>query len=84
MVLDEPTSAMDAKSEEKVFKQFKAITESKNVFFISHRLSACKICDRILVFDQQGIVQQGTHEELVEQTNCKYYELWSAQAKYYA
>ena len=29
-------------------------------------------------------VQQGTHEELVEQTNCKYYELWSAQAKYYA
>lgn len=66
MVLDEPTSAMDAKSEEKVFKQFKAITESKNVFFISHRLSACKICDRILVFDQQGIVQQGTHDALLE------------------
>lgn len=83
MVLDEPTSAMDAKSEEKVFKQFKSITESKNVFFISHRLSACKICDRILVFDQQGIVQQGTHEVLLENTDGLYYRMWQAQTKNY-
>lgn len=83
MVLDEPTSAMDAKSEEKVFKQFKAITESKNVFFISHRLSACKICDRILVFDQQGIVQQGTHDALLENADGLYYKMWHAQTKNY-
>ena len=83
MVLDEPTSAMDAKSEEKVFKHFKAITESKNVFFISHRLSACKICDRILVFDQQGIVQQGTHDALLENADGLYYKMWHAQTKNY-
>lgn len=83
MVLDEPTSAMDAKSEEKVFKQFKEITESKNVFFISHRLSACKICDRILVFDQQGIVQQGTHDALLENADGLYYRMWKAQTKNY-
>lgn len=83
MVLDEPTSAMDAKSEEKVFKQFKEITESKNVFFISHRLSACKICDRILVFDHQGIVQQGTHDALLENADGLYYKMWHAQTKNY-
>ena len=83
MVLDEPTSAMDAKSEEKVFKQFKSITESKNVFFISHRLSACKICDRILVFDRQGIVQQGTHDALLENADGLYYKMWQAQTKNY-
>lgn len=70
-------------TEEKVFKHFKAITESKNVFFISHRLSACKICDRILVFDQQGIVQQGTHDALLENADGLYYKMWHAQTKNY-
>lgn len=53
------------------------------LFFISHRLSACKICDRILVFDQQGIVQQGTHDALLENADGLYYKMWHAQTKNY-
>lgn len=83
MILDEPTSAMDAASEEKVFKNFHEIAEKKNVIFISHRLSACQICDRILVFDNQDIVQSGTHEELLSETDGIYNKMWQAQTKNY-
>lgn len=52
--------------------------------YISHRLSSCKFCDDIAVFDHGAIVQYGTHDQLVADENGKYYELWHAQAQYYA
>ena len=54
----------------------------KTAFYISHRLASCRFCRNILVFDQGRIVQQGSHEELVEKEGL-YRELWNAQAQYY-
>ena len=84
LILDEPTAALDPIAEAEVYSSFNEIVGDRTAVYISHRLSSCRFCDEIVVFDRGRIVQQGTHEELVEQTNCKYYELWSAQAKYYA
>ena len=55
----------------------------KTAVYISHRLSSCKFCDDIAVFDHGAIVQYGTHDQLVADENGKYYELWHAQAQYY-
>lgn len=55
----------------------------KTAIYISHRLSSCRFCDKIAVFDRGKIVQAGTHEELLADTGGKYYELWNAQAQYY-
>lgn len=83
MILDEPTAALDPYAEYEIYKNFADISTEKTVFSISHRLSSCKFCDRILVLSQGCIVQQGTHEELLGQINGKYYEMWNAQAQYY-
>ena len=59
------------------------LVEEKTAIYISHRMSSCRFCQQILVFDDGKIVQQGSHEELVEDTGGLYYEMWNAQAKYY-
>ena len=60
-----------------------AIAGDKTAVYISNRLSSCKFCDDIAVFDHGAIVQYGTHDQLVADENGKYYELWHAQAQYY-
>lgn len=55
-----------------------------NYHFQSHRLSSCRFCNQIIVFDNGEIVQRGSHEELVKDEKGKYHELWYAQAQYYA
>ena len=59
------------------------IAGDKTAVYISHRLSSCKFCDDIAVFDHGAIVRYGTHDQLVADENGKYYELWHAQAQYY-
>ena len=81
-ILDEPTSALDPISEFEVYEQFNEITKDKTSIFISHRLSSCRFCDEILVFDEGKIVERGSHSDLVS-SNGKYQELWHAQAQYY-
>ena len=66
-----------------VYSKFDEIVGSKTAIYISHRLSSCRFCDSIAVFDKGEIVQQGSHEELVSDESGKYYELWHAQAQYY-
>ena len=83
IVLDEPTSALDPKAEEAVYADFDSIVKDKTAIYISHRLSSCKFCDEITVFDAGKIVQKGIHAELISQKEGKYFELWNAQAKYY-
>lgn len=84
IILDEPTAALDPIAESEIYSRLNEITGNKTTVFISHRLSSCRFCSRIVVFDEGVIIQEGTHEKLLEDTNGKYYELWNAQAQYYA
>lgn len=83
MVLDEPTAALDPVAESKVFQKCREIAGGTSAVYISHRLSACRFTDRILVFDEGSIVQEGSHDELVKQKGSIYAQLWQAQAQYY-
>ena len=84
MVLDEPTAALDPVTEAEIYSKFNDIVGDKTAVYISHRLSSCKFCDEILVFNEGAVIQHGTHERLVADESGKYYELWHAQAQYYA
>lgn len=84
LILDEPTSAMDPFAEMNLYRNFNDYVAGKSAIYISHRLSSCRFCDRILVIDKGKLVQQGTHEELLCDTCGKYYELWNTQAKYWS
>ncbi len=83
IVLDEPTAALDPIAEAEVYASFDRLIQDRTAIYISHRLSSCRFCDRIVVFDKGRLVQFGSHEELVEKTEGKYYALWQAQAQYY-
>lgn len=83
VILDEPTSALDPESEYEIYQSFDELVEDKTAIYISHRMSSCRFCGQILVFDEGKIVQQGSHEKLLEDKNGLYYEMWNAQAKYY-
>lgn len=82
MILDEPTAALDPVAEFEIYQKFDEIVEDKTAFYISHRLSSCRFCDEILVFDHGEVIQRGSHEELVNKPG-KYHDLWNAQAQYY-
>ncbi|MBO5338039.1 MAG: ABC transporter ATP-binding protein [Lachnospiraceae bacterium] len=84
IILDEPTAALDPIAEAEIYAQFNQISGDRTAIYISHRLSSCRFCDEILVFDKGEIVQKGSHETLVTLENGKYHELWHAQAQYYA
>ena len=83
IILDEPTRALDPIAEAEIYSKFNEISGDKTAIYISHRLSSCKFCDEIAVFQDGKVVQQGTHESLVGDEGGKYYELWHAQAQYY-
>ena len=83
IILDEPTAALDPMAEAEIYAQFNEISGDKTAIYISHRLSSCRFCDEILVFDNGQVVQQGSHEALLMDEGSKYYQLWHAQAPYY-
>ena len=83
IVLDEPTAALDPVAEAEVYAGFDALIEDRTAIYISHRLSSCRFCDTITVFDAGQMVQSGTHEALVEAADGKYAQMWQAQAQYY-
>lgn len=83
IVLDEPTAALDPIAEFEIYSRFNDIVEDKTAIYISHRLSSCRFCSDIAVFDHGRLVQRGSHEGLLAQADGKYAELWNAQAQYY-
>lgn len=83
IILDEPTAALDPLAEQEVYENFNKIVSDRTAVYISHRLSSCRFCDVIAVFDHGQIVQHGSHEELVKRKDGKYHTLWYAQAQYY-
>lgn len=84
VILDEPTASLDPIAEHEIYSRFNDMVKDKTAVYISHRLSSCRFCDRILVFDNGQLIQDGSHENLLENTGGKYSELWNAQAQYYA
>ena len=83
IILDEPTAALDPLAEYEVYSKFNEIVDDKTAIYISHRLSSCRFCDTIAVFDNGQVVQQGSHGELVADESGLYHSLWHAQAQYY-
>lgn len=82
MILDEPTAALDPLSEYEIYRQFDEMVKGKTSLFITHRMSSCRFCDDIIVFDSGEIVERGSHEVLLKERKL-YAQLWNAQANYY-
>jgi ATP-binding cassette, subfamily B, bacterial len=82
LILDEPTAALDARSEFEVFKRFKELSKGKTAILISHRFSSVRMADRILVLANGTVEAAGTHEELISQPG-RYSELFELQAAGY-
>ena len=82
LVLDEPTSSLDAQAEYEVFAHFRELTEGKTAIFISHRFSTVRLADRILVLEHGQIIENGPHTELLA-LGGRYAELFNLQAEAY-
>jgi ATP-binding cassette subfamily B protein len=83
VILDEPTSALDPISEYDIYTKFDTLVKDKTAVYISHRMSSCRFCDNIIVFNKGEIIQTGNHDELISDSRGLYHSMWSAQAKYY-
>lgn len=82
VILDEPSSALSPQSEVLLYRMIDEILDNKTVFYISHRLASCILCDEILVFDNGNIVERGTHEELMNAGQL-YCRMFNAQKSLY-
>lgn len=83
VILDEPTAALDPIAEYEIYKEFNMLVGGKTAFYISHRLSSCRFCDRIAVFSEGKVAEYGTHDELVGLPGGIYAGMFEAQAQYY-
>lgn len=83
LILDEPTAALDPIAEAEIYQRISQIDRDTTVLFISHRMSACRFCDQVIVMAEGEVVQQGTHESLLMQQEGLYRTMWMAQAQYY-
>ncbi|WP_303789191.1 ABC transporter ATP-binding protein [Ruminococcus flavefaciens] len=81
-ILDEPSSALDAESEDKLFRQFEKLYNEKGAILVSHRLSNVKNCDKIIVIDNGEKIEEGTHSDLIG-INGKYAHMFNLQAEKY-
>jgi len=82
LILDEPTSSLDAQAEYEVFARFRILTQGKTAIFISHRFSTVRLADRIIVLEHGRIIEHGSHQELM-QLEGRYAELFNLQAEAY-
>lgn len=82
LILDEPTAALDARSEYEVFKRFSELVRGRMAIIISHRFSTVRIADRIIVLSGGAVVEEGSHDELIAKQGL-YAELFALQAEGY-
>ena len=82
LILDEPTSALDPMSEAELYRNFSELAGDRTCILISHRLGATKLANRILVFRDGQIIEEGTHDSLIAQ-NGYYKQMYAAQAQWY-
>jgi ATP-binding cassette subfamily B protein len=82
LILDEPTAALDARSEFEVFRRFADLTMGKTALFISHRFSTVRMADRVVVLENGKVTEDGSHEELTN-LGGRYAEMFELQAVHY-
>jgi ATP-binding cassette subfamily B protein len=82
LVLDEPTAALDAEAEHAVFARFRELAQGRTTIVISHRFPTVRMAHTIVVLDQGGVVEKGTHDELVARGG-KYAKMFALQAEGY-
>lgn len=82
IILDEPTSSLDAESEFAVFRNFRQLTSGKTALLISHRFSTVRMADRIFVLKEGKIIEEGSHEDLMKMGGT-YARMFEIQARYY-
>ncbi len=82
LILDEPTAALDPIAENELYLKYNEMTDNKISFFISHRLSSTRFCDKILFIKDGTVAESGTHDELME-LKGSYYRMYQIQSYYY-
>ena len=82
IILDEPTAALDPIAEADMYQKYNEMTSDRSSIYISHRLASTRFCDRIIMIDNAGISEEGTHDELLK-LGGKYADLYEVQSKYY-
>ncbi|MCL2217398.1 MAG: ABC transporter ATP-binding protein/permease [Defluviitaleaceae bacterium] len=82
LILDEPTAALDPIAESELYSRYAELSKRRTSVYISHRLASTRFCDRIVLIDNKGIAEVGTHDELMKKSG-KYAELFEIQSKYY-
>jgi ATP-binding cassette subfamily B protein len=82
LLLDEPSAALDAESERAMFEHILSLSQDKTTVIVSHRLSLTPLVDQVFVLDNGALIEQGTHNELME-LNQKYARLYKTQAGMY-
>ena len=82
LVLDEPTAALDPRSEYEIYNRFSELVKGKTAILVTHRLASVSMCDRIMVLKAGKLTEMGTHQELLQQKG-EYAHLWQIQAKAY-
>lgn len=82
IILDEPTAALDPEAEYTLYQDVRENMEDKTILFISHRMSSCRFCDRIIVISEGKIVEEGTHSQLIKKKGL-YSRLFEIQAENY-
>lgn len=82
LILDEPTAALDALAESELYEKYETLLEGKTALFISHRLASTRFCDHIIFLENGRIVEEGTHEDLM-QLRGRYANMFEVQSQYY-
>ena len=82
VILDEPTAALDPIAENELYMKFGKAVKGRTCVYISHRLSSTRFCDRICLLSGGKIIEEGTHEDLMEKKG-KYAEIYEVQSQYY-
>ena len=82
LILDEPTAALDPIAESEIYEKYNEMTENRTSVYISHRLASTRFCDRIILIGENSILEEGSHDELL-QKGGRYYELFQIQSQYY-
>jgi ATP-binding cassette, subfamily B, bacterial len=82
VILDEPTAALDARAESRLFDRLRELLRGRSVLLISHRFSSVRSADRIYVLDEGRVVEHGSHDELMA-AGGRYADLFTLQARAY-